>query len=246
MSRERLVRNAIDAVNERDLDRYLACCTEDVELHTPLREVAGAYRGADGIRRFFEDVDDAGPDFQLELERVEVVGERALAFLHVRVTGRSSGIPMDRETANVYEFEGDLIRRVRIFAGHGEARAVELAQRAVDALNQPDAEMAAQLFGPDAEVDWSRSRGPLRGVYRGPDGVRTLMAEFRETFDSTDTEAEDFIVAGRDVLVPVTARMRGRDGMEVVARSAFVYTVDDGRITRMRMFQSLDEARAEI
>ena len=36
MSRQnvRLVERAIAAVNDRDIDRYLACCTEDVELHT--------------------------------------------------------------------------------------------------------------------------------------------------------------------------------------------------------------------
>jgi ketosteroid isomerase-like protein len=39
-----------------------------------------------------------------------------------------------------------------------------------------------------------------------------------------------------------TARMRGRYGIEVIARSAFVYTVEDGQITRLRMFQERAEA----
>jgi ketosteroid isomerase-like protein len=43
-------------------------------------------------------------------------------------------------------------------------------------------------------------------------------------------------------VVPNTAHMRGRDGVEVIARSTFVYTVEDGQITRLRMFQERAEA----
>ena len=30
-----MVRDAVGALNERDVDRYVACCTDDVELHPP-------------------------------------------------------------------------------------------------------------------------------------------------------------------------------------------------------------------
>jgi len=77
---------------ERDIDGYLACCTEDIELRTPLSPVEGVYAGTDGIRRFFADIEAAGPDFRLDLERLEGVrGERVLAFLRVTVHGRASG-----------------------------------------------------------------------------------------------------------------------------------------------------------
>jgi hypothetical protein len=56
-----VVERALAALNERDIDRYLACCTEDIQLQTPLSSVAGVYEGADGIRRFFADIEDAGP-----------------------------------------------------------------------------------------------------------------------------------------------------------------------------------------
>ena len=46
---------AVAALNDRDVDAYLACCVEDVELQTLLSPVEGAYRGATGIRRFFSD-----------------------------------------------------------------------------------------------------------------------------------------------------------------------------------------------
>jgi hypothetical protein len=37
-------------------------------------------------------------------------------------------------------------------------------------------------------------------------------------------------------VVPNTAHIRGREGIEVVARSTFVYTVENGQVTRQRLF----------
>jgi hypothetical protein len=82
MTRENVttVQLAIAAINDRDVDAYLACCVEDVELQTPLSPVEGAYRGTAGIRRFLSDIAAAGPDFRIEIERIEALGsDRVLA-----------------------------------------------------------------------------------------------------------------------------------------------------------------------
>jgi hypothetical protein len=57
-----VIRRAITALNERDIDGYLTCCTEDVQLQTPWAAVEGIYEGADGIRRFFSNLGDTTPD----------------------------------------------------------------------------------------------------------------------------------------------------------------------------------------
>ena len=115
-----VVERAITAINERDIHAYLACCTEDIQLQLP--GVAGVYEGADGIRRFFADIEDAGPDLRMDIERTEGVGaERILAFLRVAFHGRASGLSMPAETGNVYEFEEGKIRRVQIFLDRAEA-----------------------------------------------------------------------------------------------------------------------------
>jgi ketosteroid isomerase-like protein len=80
------------------------------------------YEGADGIRRFFADVGDTGPDFHLTIERVEAIGpDRVLTFMLITATGRASGIPQDARTANVYDFDGGKIERIRIFVDRQEA-----------------------------------------------------------------------------------------------------------------------------
>ena len=116
------VRRAVAAVNARDIDRYLACCTEDVELRTPLAPIGGVYEGPDDIRRFFADIEDTAPDFRLDLDRVEAIGEdRVLAFLRVTASGRTTGIPTPAPTTNLYDVVDGKIRRIRIFLDRQEA-----------------------------------------------------------------------------------------------------------------------------
>jgi ketosteroid isomerase-like protein len=117
-----IVKRAIAAVNERDVEGYLSCCTNEIKLSTPLVEIAGVYEGPDGIRRFFADVGDTGPDFQLTIERLEAIGpDRVLAFMRVAATGRASGIPQDARTGNVYDFANGKIERIRIFVDREQA-----------------------------------------------------------------------------------------------------------------------------
>ena len=117
-----IVRRAVAAVNARDIDGYLANCTEDVELRTPLATIGGVYEGQDDIRRFFADIEDTAPDFQVDLERVEAIGkDQVLAFLRVTASGRTTRIPTPAATANLYDLVDGRIRRIRIFLDHQEA-----------------------------------------------------------------------------------------------------------------------------
>jgi ketosteroid isomerase-like protein len=130
MSQENVevVRRAVAAINDRDLDGYLACCSEHVELRTPL--IVGVYEGRKGIQRYFSDVEDAAPDFRIDINRVETVGpDQVLAFIRTRGTGRATGIPLGFEATNVYDLVDGQITRVRIFLDASEAlKAVGLAE----------------------------------------------------------------------------------------------------------------------
>ena len=97
-------------------------------------------------------------------------------------------------------------------------------------------------FSPDAVIDWSRSRGPFKGVYRGPRERKAFWDVFWSTFEDVQVETYGFTDAGSEVVVSNTAHMRGREGIEVIARSTFVWTVENGQITRFRMFQERAEA----
>jgi ketosteroid isomerase-like protein len=118
---------------------------------------------------------------------------------------------------------------------------VELVQRQIEAWNRRDLTVWSTSFRSDAEIDWSRAQGPFRGVYRGR-GEREAFWDVWLTFEEAQIETHDVTDAGSEVVVPNTTHFRGREGIEVIARSAFVFTVEDGQITRLRMFQARDEA----
>ncbi len=126
----RLVERAIAAINARDIEGYLACCTENVKLETQLAAVGGVYEGTDGIRGFFTDIEEAGPDFRIELDGVEEVdSKRVLAFMRFSPTGRASGIRVAGSSTNVYDLIDGKISHIRIFLDRQEAlKAVGLEE----------------------------------------------------------------------------------------------------------------------
>src|ERR1700680_1846292 len=126
----RLVERAIAAINARDIEGYLACCTENVKLETQMAAVGGVYEGIDGIGRFFTDIEEAGPDFRIELDGVEEVdSKRVIAFLRTSSTGRASGIRFAAQQTNVYDLIDGKISHIRIFVDRQEAlKAVGLAE----------------------------------------------------------------------------------------------------------------------
>jgi ketosteroid isomerase-like protein len=119
---------------------------------------------------------------------------------------------------------------------------VEVVRRSIEAWNRRDLTTISALWRSDGEVDWSHARGPLKGVYRGRGERETLWNAFWSTFEDVQVETHGFTDAGSEVVVSNTAHARGREGIEVVARSVFVYTVENGQITRLRMFQERAEA----
>jgi ketosteroid isomerase-like protein len=119
---------------------------------------------------------------------------------------------------------------------------VEVVRRHSEAWNRRDLMTLFSLWRSDAEIDWSRSRGPLKGVYRGHRELETFWSEFWSTFEVVELELSDFRQTGPYVVASNTAHMRGRDGVEVTARSTSVYTVENGQVTRLRLFQERAEA----
>ena len=119
---------------------------------------------------------------------------------------------------------------------------VEVTRRHIEAWNRRDQTTWLALFSSDGEIDWSRSRGPLKGVYRGPGELECFWDEFWSTFEDVQLETHGFTEVGSEVVIPNTAHMRGREGIEVTARSVLVFTVENGQIARQRLFQERAEA----
>ena len=119
---------------------------------------------------------------------------------------------------------------------------VEIVRRHVEGWNRCDLTAWLASFRPDAEIDWSCSRGPLKGVYRGHGELEAFWDAFWSTFEDVQLETHDLTEADSEVVFSNTAHVRGRQGIKVVARSTFVYTFESGQITCLRLFQERAEA----
>jgi ketosteroid isomerase-like protein len=125
MSQENVevVRRLVAAVNAHDLEGYLACCCEDVELRLP--GVGQLYDGPEGIKRWFADIEEAGPDFHIDRRDVNAISDKqVLAVLHVTSTGRASGVPVTADSTNIYDLIDGKARRIQIFLDRSEALKV--------------------------------------------------------------------------------------------------------------------------
>ena len=125
-----VVRQALDAMNRREIDRYLGHCTQDIVLRAPTGPIEGEYRGSDGIRRYFAGIDDVAPNFRLDADSVNVVDDsRAIGRLRVTATGRASGVPIDLPVTTVYELVDRKISCICVCRDHDEAlKAVGLSE----------------------------------------------------------------------------------------------------------------------
>jgi ketosteroid isomerase-like protein len=115
-----IVRRAIAAVNERDVDGYLGLCAPNVELITPVAPIEGPNVGVQGIRQFFAGIDDAMTEFHLDVAELRVLdGQRVLAVGQVRTVsqgGFASTLPL----VNIYEIDGAKLRRIRVYNDQDE------------------------------------------------------------------------------------------------------------------------------
>ena len=118
---------------------------------------------------------------------------------------------------------------------------VEIVKANIDAYNREDWDAFFKDLAPGFEMDFSRAVGPWRGVF-GVDQARRLWEEFAASWESFRVEPHEFIEVGDHVVVPGTGHMVGRDGIEVEARVTFTWTIRDGAIERVCMFQERAEA----
>ncbi len=121
-----------------------------------------------------------------------------------------------------------------------------MVQAAIAAMAEGDVERLVERFAPDAVADWSNSLAPYRGIYRGREELargwrENLLAIFEDVHveaDRIERVSEGVIVVGSHL------RARGREGIEVDAHGGQLWRLQDGLVSSVTLFQSLEEALA--
>jgi ketosteroid isomerase-like protein len=97
LENKELHHRAIDAFNRRDLDAFLALMDADVDSAPRLTSVEGRFHGHDGVRRWWQNLLAAFPDYTAEILEVhDLGGDLTLAAVHTRGHGAGSDTPLDQ------------------------------------------------------------------------------------------------------------------------------------------------------
>ena len=120
---------------------------------------------------------------------------------------------------------------------------VDVIRRAVEAFNTEGPEAAgARFFADDVEFH-DPPDSPSPRVASGRDAVRAQFNAFNEAWERHESEPQEIRAVGADkVLLVSIEHFTGRDGIELQATSASVFTLRDGKVVRWQTFW--DRARA--
>jgi ketosteroid isomerase-like protein len=124
MSRENVeaYTRAVEAANRRDMDALLADFHPDVEWHSALVGLgAEVYRGEDGVREMFSDLDENLTSALFEVSEIHDLGDRVLALGRLRARGHDSGVQTESSFNQLVDFKDGKVIRLRSFLDRKEA-----------------------------------------------------------------------------------------------------------------------------
>jgi ketosteroid isomerase-like protein len=121
---------------------------------------------------------------------------------------------------------------------------VDVVRRFESSWAKRDLDAALECIHADFEFDWSESMSPFVGTYKGQDGLTQFWTEMLEAWERFSPEMEEVVECGPETLITIdVVRARGRgSGIDMEARGAMLWTVQEGKIARVKMFQTKSDA----
>jgi ketosteroid isomerase-like protein len=100
------------AITTGDREAALAVCHPEMEFVSMLGIGGRSYLGHDGIREYFQDIQSAWTEWNVEVERVaEGVDGRVAIVMTMRARGKESGLELTQRTAHIWTLrDGRLLR----------------------------------------------------------------------------------------------------------------------------------------
>jgi ketosteroid isomerase-like protein len=129
----RLLEQSRDAFNQRDPEAWISAWNADCEWHpflTAREEGDPGYHGHNGVRAWFEDMDEMFSEIHVELEQYRQIGDRLLVLGDMRATRRATGEEVRSEVTWVVEPRGGKLQKGWSYGSRAEGeRAAEEADR---------------------------------------------------------------------------------------------------------------------
>jgi ketosteroid isomerase-like protein len=111
-----LLNSFYEALNGADVDAALELCDTDVEVYMPPNVVASvAPRGHRDVGEYLRGWFDSWHVYRPEPEDFISAGGQVVALVRLRARGKGSRFEIEEEIADVYEFEGGKISKLRLY-----------------------------------------------------------------------------------------------------------------------------------
>jgi ketosteroid isomerase-like protein len=121
-----IVRLAYEHLNRGQAEAFAALCDDDFVMDMSGRVFnPDTYRGAEGIRRFCDDVQEAWASYHWEVEDARVKDDAVVALLHCEAQAREAGPRVDWHVAWLWRFRGRTPVSLRFY--RDQTKALEAA-----------------------------------------------------------------------------------------------------------------------
>ena len=116
---------AVDAFDRQDFEAMLEELDAAVEWYDAVPMMLGGkatvYRGHEGVRDLWRDLDDVFAERRVEFAEIREVGDRVLATGRLHARGKGSGVEAESPYCVVCGFEKDKVIRVQTYLNADEA-----------------------------------------------------------------------------------------------------------------------------
>jgi uncharacterized protein len=125
MSQENIdvVRAGFEAFARGDIESVLRLCDEDIVVNEPaeMPDMPPLHRGHAGVLETLAAWPEQWDDYRIEVLRAVDIDDRVVATLHQTGRGKSTGIPVELQTAMVFTVRDGKIAEWSIFLREDEA-----------------------------------------------------------------------------------------------------------------------------
>jgi ketosteroid isomerase-like protein len=256
MSRENveLALRTYDAVNRRDIDALLALMDDDVEVVTRIAPVEGGLRGHDGMRRWWENMFTAFPDYEFEVVDARDLQDVTLASLRAVGHGAGSAVPFEDLLWHAsrwrrgkciwwraFETEAEALDAVRVSA----SQEVPDHFRWLYSGDPHDPQDYAARWNENAVVNQSPDVLDTAGRFEGWDGFVRMLDELESAASDLSFEPVrviDLPEPDRHLVLIEFSAIGVGSGIPINGRLAHLVTLRDGRFSQMDVFAGWEQA----
>jgi len=111
-----LLNRFYDALNVADVEAALDLCDSEVEVYMPSNVVAAvAPRGHRDVGQYLRGWFDSWHVYSPEPEEFVAAGDQVVALVNLRARGKGSRFEIEEQMADVFEFDGGKISKLRLY-----------------------------------------------------------------------------------------------------------------------------------